>query len=284
MSVIKGSAEIMESVIAAGVSKSKLTFKSQVILAVMAGAYIGFGSVLALKVAGSLPAEVWGSMLRLIFGIVFPVGLLMVLLAGADLFTGDCMFMPGALAHRQINFGRFMRVLTISLVFNFIGSVLLAWLCYKGTILMDGSDAGRPMANFAVNVANGKCSLPFGVAFYRGILCNWLVCLAIYMSMSSTDGVSKALLMWPPITTFVAAGMEHSVANMTFIPLGIFIGSDPAYLATANAVTLTASWWSMIAVNFVPVVLGNFVGGALFCGMFYYWANNTRAKRAAAAV
>jgi formate/nitrite transporter len=160
-----------------------------------------------------------------------------------------------------------------------VGSILLAWLCYKGTILMDGSSAGRPMADFAVNVANGKCNLSFGVAFYRGILCNWLVCLAIYMSLGASDGISKAVVMWPPITAFVAMGMEHSVANMTFLPLGIFIGSDPTYLATAGAVALTATWSKMFVVNLLPVVLGNFVGGGLFVAMFYYWSTNFKSKR-----
>jgi formate/nitrite transporter len=282
MSVVKSSAEIIESTITVGVSKSKMSLKSQMILALLAGAYIGMGSVLALKVAGNMPAEVWGSLVRLVFGGVFPIGLLMVLLAGADLFTGDCMFMTGALVHKQIDWGKFFRILSLSVIGNLIGSVLVAWLAYKGTLLMDGSAAGRPMANFTVGVANGKCVLPFGVAFYRGIFCNWMVCLAIYMTFAATDGVSKAVLMWGPIAAFVAIGMEHSVANMTFIPLGIFIGADPAYIATANSVPLTATWSSMTINNLIPVILGNYVGGALFVTMFYYWANNTGAKKAAA--
>ncbi|MDR1084216.1 MAG: formate/nitrite transporter family protein [Deltaproteobacteria bacterium] len=280
MSVVKSSGEIMEGAINIGVAKSKMTFKSQMILALLAGAYIGFGSVMAIKVAGNMPADVWGSMVRLVFGGVFPVGLLMVLLAGADLFTGDCLFMPGALVHRQINVSKFFRILILSLIGNFIGSVLVAWLSYKGAILMDGSDeTGRAMANYAVSIANGKCTLAWDVAFYRGILCNWLVCLAIYMSLSSTDGISKAVLMWPPITAFVTMGMEHSVANMTFVPLGIYIGSDPAYMAGTGALALTASWSGLIVDNLIPVVLGNFVGGALFVGALYYWSNNLSAKR-----
>ncbi|MDR0550311.1 MAG: formate/nitrite transporter family protein [Deltaproteobacteria bacterium] len=283
MNVVKNSAEIMDSVITIGVSKSKLTFTSQMILALLAGVYIGFGSIFALKVAGNMPAEVWGSLVRLVFGGVFPIGLLMVLLCGADLFTGDCMFATGSLQHRQINFSKFFRVLILSCVGNLIGSVLIAWLAFKAGLLMDGSAAGRPMANYAVALANGKCSLAFDVAFYRGILCNWLVCLAIFLSLSSTDGVSKGILMWTPITAFVAAGMEHSVANMTFVPLGIFIGADPTYLATQNFVALTATWKGLFVDNLIPVILGNYVGGALFVAMFYYWANNTKAKRTAAA-
>jgi formate/nitrite transporter len=279
MSVVKNSTEIMESVINIGVAKSKMTLTSQTILALLAGAYIGFGGIFALKVAGNMPAETWGSLVRLVFGGVFPVGLLMVLLAGADLFTGDCMFMTGALQQRRINVNKFGKILVLSLIGNFIGSVLVAWLAYKGTLLMDGGATGRAMANNAVNLANAKCAIAFDVAFYRGILCNWLVCLAIYLSLSSTDGVSKALLMWPPITAFVATGMEHSVANMTFVPLGMFIGADPTYIATAGAIPLTATWGGLMIDNLVPVVLGNYVGGALFVAMFYYWANNLKAKR-----
>jgi formate/nitrite transporter len=271
----------MELSIEAGVGKSKLSLKSQFLLAILAGAYIGLGSILAIKVAGGMKPEIWGTFVRLVFGGVFPVGLLMVLLAGADLFTGDCHFMTGALAHKRINFAKFLRVLAISLIGNFIGSVIVAWLTYKGTLLMDGSDAGRPLASYAVAIANSKCGLAFDVAFYRGVMCNWLVCLAIYMALSSSDGVSKAILMWPPITAFVALGMEHSVANMTFVPLALFIGSDAVYQATANAAVLTATWPTLMINNLIPVVLGNYVGGALFVAMFYYWSHNLKTKRTA---
>jgi len=274
MSVVKNSAEIVQTVIDVGVAKSKMTFANNILMGILAGAYIGFGSILAIKCAGNLPAGTWGSFPRIVFGGVFPVGLLLVLLAGADLFTGDCMFMPSALVNGKIGINKFFRILILSIIGNFLGSFLIAWLTFKGGLL-------EPVAaNYAVTVANGKAVLPFGVAFIRGIMCNWLVCLAIFVSLSATDGVSKAALMWPPIFAFVALGMEHSVANMTFMPLGILIGSSPSYIAATGSVPLAVTWGSTFINNLVPVVLGNFIGGALFvCGIYYKTTNTKKAVK-----
>jgi formate/nitrite transporter len=268
MSAVKSSAETIEAVCNVGLAKSKMTLGSNLILAFMAGAYIGFGSLLALRIAGGMPLESWGSLQRLVFGGVFPCGLLLVLVAGADLFTGDCMFMPSGVAKHGLGMDKFFRILILAWIGNLIGSVVVAWLGnYTGLM------ADKATATYAVNVANGKCVLPFWVAFVRGIFCNWLVCLAIYMALSAADGVSKAVLLWPPITAFVALGFEHSVANMTFIPLGIFIGNSANYAGTA---VLTANWSGFFITNLIPVTLGNFIGGSIFVGMAYYVANGVK--------
>jgi formate/nitrite transporter len=273
MSAVKTSAETMEAVCNVGLAKSKMTLLSNLILAFLAGAYIGFGSLLAVRIAGGMPLESWGSIQRLVFGGVFPCGLLLVLVAGADLFTGDCMFMPSGVWKHGVGINKFFRILILAWIGNLIGSVVLAKLgAFTGLM----SDAAT--AKYAVAVANGKCVIPFWTAFVRGIFCNWLVCLAIYMALSAPDGVSKAVLLWPPITAFVALGFEHSVANMTFIPLGIFLGNTTAYadLVAQGAAPLTATWSGMFITNLIPVTLGNFVGGAFFVGTFYYVANGIK--------
>jgi len=277
LSAIKTSAEVIQVVCNIGSYKPKTALVPAFILAFLAGAYIAFGGLLAIKVAGNIPVEYWGNLTRLAFAMVFPVGLLLVLLAGADLFTGNCMYLPAALKHKTATFGGLARSWSISYLGNFVGSILVVFfLGHLTGLLLDGSaEAGRPLADYAVKLANLKCGLSWDVSFFRGIGCNWLVCLAIYMSLAAGDGVSKAVLLWPPIAAFVAIGFEHSVANMTFIPMGILIGQSEIYQATAGAVPLTASWAGLVN-NLVPVTLGNIVGGAVFVALFYYRANNLK--------
>ena len=271
MSTVKSSAETMVAICDSGLAKSKMTLVNNLILAFMAGAYIGFGGLFAIKVAAGMPLETWGTLQRLVFGGVFPVGLLLVILAGADLFTGDCMFMPSASWRHKIAMGKFFRILILAFIGNFVGSVIIALMGSYSGILSDPASS-----TYAVNLANGKCALAFWPALVRGILCNWLVCLAIYVAIAASDGVSKMLLLWPPITAFVALGFEHSVANMTFIPLGIMLGSTDAYAALSGVPALTASWSGLLVTNLIPVTLGNFIGGSVFVGLLYYKANNVK--------
>jgi formate/nitrite transporter len=275
----RNSGEIIQSVIAIGVGKSQQRFKSHFILAILAGIYIAFGAALSIRVTGNLNPEM-GNLIKLIFGLLFPVGLLMVLMAGASLFTGDVMYMTGSYSDGGVGGSAFWRYLTISYLGNFLGSIFLAFLVFQSKVLLDkAADGTLPLAATAINLANAKCALPFVTAFVRGILCNWLVCLAIFMSLSSDDGVSKAILMWPPITAFVALGMEHSVANMFFIPLGIFLGSSPE--ALLSGLSLSATWGTFLVKNLIPVTLGNMVGGALFVALPYLWVRPKKATKGA---
>jgi len=157
---------------------------------------------------------------------------------------------------------------------NFLGSIFvaffLAYLC--------GFFDNMPWAGWAATVANGKCGLDFSTAFLRGIGCNWLVCLAVWLAISSEDIISKIFACWFPIMAFVAIGFEHSVANMFFIPLGIFAANNPAIaakLATANVATANLvgsnGWHNFFITNLIPVTLGNIVGAALFVAMLYWY-------------
>ncbi|MDR2340236.1 MAG: formate/nitrite transporter family protein [Deltaproteobacteria bacterium] len=269
MGRIRNTAETVGLMLAIGKAKARLPLGPHLLQSALAGAYIGFGAVLALKVTGNLDPSL-GNLTKLLFGLVFPIGLLMVLIAGASLFTGDVMYLSCSWAERDATGATWLRFLSVSFLGNFLGSVLLAWLaCRSGALLDPGPGGTLPLAEAAVRLANAKTGLPFGVAFVRGVLCNWLVCLAIYMSLTADSGISKAVLMWPPITAFVALGMEHSVANMCFVPLGIFLGNYPEF--SGGAVGPTATWGAFLARNLVPVTLGNIVGGALFVGLPYLW-------------
>ncbi|MDR2404888.1 MAG: formate/nitrite transporter family protein [Deltaproteobacteria bacterium] len=273
---MKNTAQTTQSLSQIALDKASYPLASHMILAFLAGVYIAFGAALAIKVTGNLSPDL-GNLTKLIFGALFPVGLLMVLMAGASLFTGDVMYMGAGLIKREVGIRRCTSFLILSYVGNFVGSVFLAWLIFESGVLMDKSGGSYPLAQSAVGIANLKCSLPFLEAFLRGILCNWLVCLAIFMSLTSETAVSKAVLMWPPITAFVALGMEHSVANMFFIPLGLFMGNSPEVIE--SGVTLTATCKTFLVDNLIPVTLGNIVGGIIFVSLPYVLVSKSNPQK-----
>ncbi|MDR2459284.1 MAG: formate/nitrite transporter family protein [Deltaproteobacteria bacterium] len=264
---MKNTAETCQAMLDIGAMKAKQKLTNHLILAILAGVYIGFGAVLAIRITGNLnPA--WGNVIKLLFGLSFPIGLMMVLIASASLFTGDVMYMSSSYLVKDIKKRTWLRYLTVSFIGNLIGSILLAYLIWQSKIMFDtGPDGSLPLAQEAVKIANSKTALPFWTAFVRGIICNWLVCLAIYMSLTVQDGLSKAILMWPPITAFVTLGMEHSVANMFFIPLGIFLGSSEVVIE--SGIVLSATWKTFFIDNLIPVTLGNIVGAAVFVSYPY---------------
>ncbi|MDR2437000.1 MAG: formate/nitrite transporter family protein [Endomicrobium sp.] len=263
--------QTVESLISVSWAKAHYRPLTHALLAVLAGIYIGFGAALAIRVTGNLSPEL-GNLTKLLFGLLFPVGLLLVLMAGASLFTGDVMFVSALYFKKEIGAIKLIKFLAFSYVGNFIGSVFLAFMIVYSGVFQEGS--GHPIAISAINIANAKTALPFSEAFLRGILCNWLVCLAIYMSLTSDDAISKIFLMWPPITAFVALGMEHSVANMFFIPLGILLGNTPEI--SLGAVKLSANVKTFLVDNLIPVTLGNIVGAVFFVTLPYLLASNTK--------
>jgi len=259
MSTFKTSAEIMQTVCTIGGNKPKVAFVPAFILAFLAGAYIGFGGLLATKLGGSIPVEYWGTMTRIVFAMVFPLGLLCVVVAGADLFTGNCMYGPAAVMHKTASFGGMLKNWIISYIGNFVGSIFIAFFLGHLTGLFVSGAVGES----AVALANMKCNLPWDVAFWRGIGCNWLVCLAIYLTLSSGDGVSKMLLLWPPIAGFVAIGFEHSIANMTLLTIAFFV---PNTLFPASGYFY----------NLLVVTLGNMIGGICVALAYYFIARKRK--------
>ncbi len=235
-----------------GYSTSKI-----LVLSFMAGAYIAFGGLLAIIVGGGIPgiaAENPG-IAKLLFGAAFPVGLMMVVMAGAELFTGNnAYFMPNVLSGKQ-SWTAPLRNWGLVYVGNFIGSVFLAYFI---THLTD-TVSSEPWASTVQNIAVAKTGNPFYKTFLKGIGANWLVCLALWMGMSAQHTSGKIMGIWWPVMAFVAMGFEHSIANMFFIPLAIFEGAD-------------ISWVTFVVKNLIPATLGNIVGGAFFVGTLYWYA------------
>ncbi|MDR2613275.1 MAG: formate/nitrite transporter family protein [Deltaproteobacteria bacterium] len=270
MSPLKTVPETVEAVIGLGARRARTPAGRLLLASVLAGLYISFGGALALRAGGGIPPE-WGSAGRLVFAGVFPLGLLLVVFGGAALFTGDVMYVAGGILGGRVGAGEGLRALALSWLGNLAGALGLAWLIHRAGIYLEGGSAAAPapLALYAVRLGAAKCSQGFWTLFVKGILCNQLVCLAVFMSLSARDGISKAALVWPPVFGFVALGMEHSVANMFFIPAGILAGADPGYLAAPGAAAPTYGWCDFLTRNLVPVTLGNVAGGALFVAAPY---------------
>ncbi|MBC7334981.1 MAG: formate/nitrite transporter family protein, partial [Clostridia bacterium] len=212
---------------------------------------------------------------RLAGGITFSVGLIMVILAGAELFTGNNLVMALGLYDRRITWQALLRNWTLVYLANFLGALLLVAIFYATNLwLANGAMVGAK----AVLTAQAKVNLTFSEAFFRGILCNWLVCLAVWLANAGKDAVSKILGIMLPVAAFVTSGFEHSIANMYFIPIGILL-SDQVQVAGALvrlgqdpvAVGAALTWIKFLVANLIPVTLGNIVGGAIFVGGSY-WA------------
>lgn len=261
----KSPAELAKGACAAAKAKSSWSVSQMMLLGILAGAYIAFGGFLCTVVTQDMSKFVGVGMAKLIGGGVFSVGLMLVVIGGAELFTGNCMMPLGTFAGCQ-PFSGVARNWFWVYIANFVGSVLVAALIYYS-----GLWNGAVGVN-AFKIAAGKMSLPAGQAFVRGILCNWLVVLAVWLSMAATDIVGKIFAIFFPIMAFVASGFEHSIANMYFMTLGLFLKSSDSIVAAAN---VSPEKLANISVggflhNLVPVTLGNMVGGILFVAVFYF--------------
>lgn len=245
--------EIAERVENVGVTKAGLPLFSQVALGVLAGGFIGLGALFFNLVLSD--ASLSFAVQRVFGGMVFSLGLILVVIAGAELFTGNNLLVM-AWVSRRISTGMLVRNLVVVYLANLIGAMglalLVAWSGHGG---MNGGSVGAA----AVKLAAAKCALPFMEAFFKAVLCNVLVCLAVWIAMAGRNVADKILAIVFPITAFVACGFEHSVANMYLIPLGIFLSEG------AGAPT-----WGGFLHNLLPVTLGNLVGGAGMVGLVYW--------------
>lgn len=262
--------EIADSAVNIGVRKAALSAVNQFILGILAGAFIAFGaqaSTFATHTISDTAAA------KFIGGLIFPAGLMLVLMAGAELFTGNSlMIMP--LIEKKISPLQLLRSWLVVYLGNLAGSVLVAYLIsHSGQLGYTGGLAG----GLTLKAAAGKVSLPFTQAFVLGILCNWLVCLAVWTSFGAKDGISKAVCVFFPIWLFVASGFEHSIANMYYIPAGILAKCNASYvtkaleLGVSQSAIDSLSWCSMFTKNLLPVTLGNILGGAGLVGCVYWF-------------
>lgn len=247
--MLKTFAQAAADYCAAAEKRTAQSLPRMLLLGALAGAFIAFAGVAA-SIGGALGG-------KLASATIFPIGLTMVLLAGSELFTGNCLFlMP--LLRRNITAGHMLRNWVAVYLGNLLGSVAVAFLVVQCGAL-DG------IAEAAVAAALTKAALPFGVALLRGVLCNFLVCLAVWMAFCAQSAGGKVVSLFGPIFLFVLCGFEHSVANMYYIPAGIF-------LAENGEVTWLSLWQ-----NLLPVTLGNMVGGCGLGGILYllYGRKNT---------
>ena len=258
-----------------GVGKATSPWLSVLVLGVLAGAYIGFGGMLATTVTFDMGERFGIGFTRFMNGAVFSLGLMLVIIAGAELFTGNNLMISSAMA-REITFGRMLQRWGLVYAANFAGSILLALLFVFSGLWKTGDAA---LGEAAVRLAYGKVSLGFLEALLRGIGCNWLVCLAVWMALAARQTVGKIFAIFFPIMGFVALGFEHSVANMYFIPTGILLRDIARVAIPSGAAEGALNWGSFAYRNLLPVTIGNIIGGVVFVGMSY-WSAYLRPSKA----
>lgn len=239
-----------------GEIKNNSQLSHTVLLAFLAGAYMAFGVLVAeISNAGMLDLGYPIGLSKFVFGAVYPVGSIIILVAGSELFTGNILYMTIGLLDNKASFRGLVRNWILSWIFNFVGALFVAYvLAYlSGAIFVDSA-----VTSEAMGMAMVKVNLPWHEAFIRGIGCNWLVCLGNYLAFASEDVIGKIFGIWFPTMTFATIGFEQSVANMFFLPLGLFLGAPGV------------NWISILWNNLIPVTLGNVVGGIIFVSLIYY--------------
>lgn len=255
----KNPQQILEATIDSAVKKTGYSVKQLILLGLMAGFFIAIAGAGANMGAYRFLIEpLTNGIGKMISGLIFPAGLMMVVFAGAELFTGNNL-MLAAVLDRKITAGAMVKNWVIVYCANLIGSMAVAFLVVYSGLLETGDGM---LESVTVSIAASKTALPFGQAFARGILCNFLVCIAVWMGNGADSTVGKIFSLFFPIWLFVTAGFEHSVANMFFIPAGIFAGGAEAGI----------TWSGFFINNLIPVTLGNIAGGSIFVAGIYYMA------------
>ena len=237
------------------------------VLSLLAGFYIAFGAQLATIVTHDAAGVIGDGLTRFVAGSVFSLGLILVVICGAELFTGNSLLTKAAL-HGHITWSNIARNWVVVLAGNLVGSLLFAWMMFHSQLWEQGQIAER-----AIAIAQAKVELSFSAALIRGILCNWLVCLAVFMATAARDVSGKILACYVPIMAFVASGFEHSIANMYYIPTGLLLSG----VSGLEAAHIT---WGGFLANLVPVTLGNILGGVIFVGFAYWYIHLRGTKKA----
>ena len=270
--------EIIEANMNGAVNKANLPLARMIILGMMAGMFIALGGAISNTAVHDI-ANV--GLARTLAGVIFPVGLLMIILVGGELFTGNCLMVMAAM-NKRIKVSGLIRNLVIVYFSNLIGSLIIDVLIfYSGNLDYTGGALGA----YTIKVALGKVNITPGNAVVSGILCNFLVCMAILMAGSAKDVIGKIFATWFPIFAFVIGGFEHIVANMFYIPTGILAATNPDYVAKAEELYgITADQLSALDLggllhNFIPVTIGNILGGMIFIGCTLYFIHYGSEKK-----
>lgn len=270
-------AEILAYTSDAGLAKAARKIPALLILAFFAGAFVAFAAEGSNMAAYNLlaNADTYG-LGRAVAGAVFAAGLMMVLIAGGELFTGNNLIIVAVLDRRVT-----VRQMLVNWFFvyfgNFLGSLLIAWMMVQSGLF---NSSNGLLGGITIRIAAGKTALPFHTALLLGILCNWLVCIAVWVSYAAKDVSGKVLMIFFVIWLFVISGFEHSIANMYYIPAGIFAKANPLWLDKAgiSAERLAGlNWSAFIIKNLIPVTLGNIIGGSGFVGALYWLALRKKA-------
>ena len=272
-------ADILEYASEAGTAKTKRKIPSILILSFFAGAFIAFAAEGSNMAAYNLLAnpESFG-LGRLVAGLVFATGLMLVVLAGGELFTGNTLIIISVL-DRKVTIGQMLFNWGFVYLGNFIGSIFIAWMMSQSGLL---NASGGLLGGITIKIAAGKTALAFFPAFLLGIMCNWLVCLAVWASFGAKDIIGKVMVIFFIITLFVTSGFEHSIANMYYIPAGIMAKENAAWAAMSgiSAEQLAGlGWGSFIVKNLIPVTLGNIIGGMVMVGGLYWFALRKKEQR-----
>ena len=254
-------AEIVAQAERAALNKILLSFPRTLVAAMLAGIYIAMGGLLSLLIGYGFPEWTAGNpgLQKLLSGCMFPLGLILVVLAGAELFTGNnAVLIPGFMK-KKYGIMPILKNWTIVYIGNFIGAIFFVYIMVWCTGIVDAD----PWKNAIVQIAQAKVNMSGWVVFLKGIGANWLVCLAVWLGFSAHSTAGKMMGLWFPVMCFVAIGYEHSIANMFFIPLGMLQGA-------------AISWNDFILANLIPATFGNIVGGALFVGCIYSYLYTKR--------
>ncbi|MEE9259399.1 MAG: formate/nitrite transporter family protein [Nitrospinaceae bacterium] len=253
----------------ADASEKKITFMqnspfSYIALSALAGIYLGFGITLIFSIAGPIAQAGGGAYLKLIMGPSFGIALSLVIFAGSELFTGNNMVFAVSKLQNRVGLGPIITLFTLCFIGNFIGSAFLAWLVVQGGSMPEASN------EFVLKVAAMKMNLGAKEAFIRGILCNWLVCLAVWIATRTQSDTAKLIMIFWCLFAFISSGFEHSIANQTLLSMAMFLphGADISIAGFAH--------------NQLFVTLGNLVGGGAFVGMVYWFASPSLAMEAGA--
>lgn len=261
--------EMVEKAGSIGIQKAALPIINVLPLSFLAGTYIAFGAVFASVVAIGMDGVWPQGFVKMLQGVVFSMGLILVVVGGGELFTGNVLLVI-VWAQKKIGLLGLLRNWLIVYIGNFIGSITVVMLILlsREYRVSDGA-----LGSIMLSTANAKVQYGFMEALTLGILCNIMVCLAVWLSYSGRTTTDKILAIIFPITFFIAAGFEHSVANMYIIPLGLMMKSfDPAFVSTLGLDLTNLSWVSFLLRNLLPVTLGNIIGGGFFVGILYLWS------------
>lgn len=269
--------EISEVFIETGYKKTNLSMSALLVLGILGGAFIAFaaeGANAAIHTIASV------GLAKTLAGAIFATGLMLVVVAGAELFTGNCLIVISCLSGKSKWSGLFKNWIIVY-TGNLIGSLIVAFFILKSGQLNFSQGL---LGGFTIKNAVYKTNLTFENAFYMGVLCNWLVCLAVWMAYGAKDIAGKLLAIFFPIWLFITSGFEHSIANMYYIPIGILAKSNSLWVEAAASMGVTSeqiaslNWSSFLTKNLIPVTIGNIIGGVLFVGMAYWYTYQYNAK------